>query len=157
MLLHVPHIHQREKADCLVACVAMVIEYWQIKIAYEQIARILKTQSFGTSARSLGNLQAHGITVRYREGSWLDLEQHLSSSVPCITLVYTASLPYWQETTNHAVVVVGLSESEVYLNDPAFEYAPQTVSRAAFELVWMDFDYRFGALWPSGTETGTID
>jgi uncharacterized protein YvpB len=54
---------------------------------------------------------------------------------------------YWTYATDHAVLVVGYDEQAVYINDPAFEQAPQRVSRADFELAWLEFDYRYAVIW----------
>jgi uncharacterized protein YvpB len=45
------------------------------------------------------------------------------------------------------VLVVGFDEHAVYINDPAFEQAPQRVPRADFELAWLEFDYRYAVIW----------
>lgn len=61
-------------------------------------------------------------------------------------MVRTDELPYWNYATDHAVVVVGFIENHVYVNDPAFAAAPIAVPLAAFELAWMNFDYRYAVL-----------
>jgi len=38
------------------------------------------------------------------------------------------------------VVAVGIDERRVYLNDPFFDAAPQSVSRLEFELAWDEMD-----------------
>ena len=42
--------------------------------------------------------------------------------------VDTGQLPYWDESANHALVVVGLDEDYVYVHDPEFPNAPLQVS-----------------------------
>jgi predicted double-glycine peptidase len=46
-------------------------------------------------------------------------------------------------TTDHAVVVVGRDDADVYLNDPAFAQHPMRVPKLEFDLAWMEFDYRY--------------
>jgi uncharacterized protein YvpB len=60
--------------------------------------------------------------------------------------VDTAELPYWSASADHAVVVVGVDEEWVYLNDPYFEDAPQSVSHIAFRLAQLRFDNRCALL-----------
>jgi uncharacterized protein YvpB len=52
--------------------------------------------------------------------------------------VSTVELPYWQISTDHAVLVVGMDGQRVYLHDPAFANAPIQVSMGAFELAWLE-------------------
>lgn len=63
--------------------------------------------------------------MEYREGTLDDLKQHIALGKPCIVFLDTAQLPYWSEGTFHAAVVVGIDDTHVYLNDPAFDQAPQ--------------------------------
>jgi len=51
-------------------------------------------------------------------------------------LFLATSLPYWQEICNHVAVVVRVDDSWVYLNNPAFDSAPQQVSHSDFLLSW---------------------
>ncbi len=60
--------------------------------------------------------------------------------------VNTIELDYWTEATRHAVVVVGIDERQVYLNDPFFEVAPQIVSRLEFELAWDEMDNSYAVI-----------
>jgi hypothetical protein len=46
----------------------------------------------------------------------------------------------------HAVVVVGLTPLTIFLNDPAFDKAPIGVSRAEFELAWIEQDNMYVTL-----------
>lgn len=76
-----------------------------------------------------------------------ELFGYLTNGRPCIALVRTAQLPHWTYATDHAVLVVGFDERAVYINDPAFEHAPQPVPRVDFELAWLEFDYRYAVIW----------
>jgi uncharacterized protein YvpB len=77
------------------------------------------------------------------------LAAHLLHGEPCIVFLRTGELPYWQEDTGHAVVLVGMDEDVVYLNDPAFAQAPQRVSRGDFLLAWLEFDYDYAVITAS--------
>jgi len=54
--------------------------------------------------------------------------------------VETDFLEYWDVGTPHAVVVIGLDGSSVYLNDPAFATAPQQTSLDGFLAAWTEMD-----------------
>lgn len=68
------------------------------------------------------------------------IQDHLANDHPCIAFVNTAELPYWTEATGHAVVVVGIDDDNLYLNDPAFHDAPKKVSQGDFLLAWLEAD-----------------
>jgi hypothetical protein len=72
----------------------------------------------------------------------------LSNGWPVITPVKTRELPYWDEDTDNAVVVVGMDAQFVYLNDPALETAPIQVSQGDFGLAWLEHDEMYAVLAP---------
>ena len=146
ILLPIPHQRQRQEADCLAACAAMVLAHLKIRVDYKQLLKLLKTKPFGTSGQNLKYLTALGVQVTYREGSLEEIKGHLLSEVPCIVLVRTADLTYWSYSTDHAVVVTGFDDKIIYVNDPAFDTYPISVSVTEFELAWMEFDYRYGTI-----------
>lgn len=75
-----------------------------------------------------------------------DLRSNLTAGHPCIVLLNTGDLSYWPYATDHAVLVVGIDEQAVYLNDPAFDEAPIRVSLIEFELAWMEMDFRYSVI-----------
>lgn len=52
-LLAVSHRRQRQQSDCLATCVPMVLEYLRVPFQYNELLRLLKTQSFGTFFHNL--------------------------------------------------------------------------------------------------------
>ncbi|MCQ3977962.1 MAG: hypothetical protein DPW09_31430 [Anaerolineae bacterium] len=77
-----------------------------------------------------------------------DLFDHLSQGWPCLAFIKTGELPYWEENVDHAVVVVGLDDQYIYLNDPAFPTAPVQVDRKEFELAWLEWDEKYAVVSP---------
>jgi ABC-type bacteriocin/lantibiotic exporter with double-glycine peptidase domain len=124
----------------------MVLEYLNVKIKYQQLRKLLKVKPYGTPGQNLKNLSSLGLQIAYREGSLEQIKNHLQNDAPCIALVRTADLPYWDYGTDHAVVVVGFDEQAIYVNDPAFDDHPISVPVIEFELAWMAFDYRYGVI-----------
>jgi uncharacterized protein YvpB len=55
-------------------------------------------------------------------------------------------LPYWTVETWHAVVVIGYDNNFFYVNDPAFEFAPQVVTQGDLELAWIAYDAYYAVL-----------
>lgn len=138
--LSVPHIRQREDGECVAACAAMVLKYLNIPASYEQLLRLLKIDWFGTAAFRVRELEKLGIAVIYKQGTLEEIHDHLSNDRPCIAFVKTIELPYWAEAIDHALVVAGLDDEFVYLNDPAFPDAPKKVSHGDFDLAWLERD-----------------
>jgi ABC-type bacteriocin/lantibiotic exporter with double-glycine peptidase domain len=124
----------------------MVLDYLGRKESYQRIVEILNTRSYGTPAENTLRLTQLGIQVTLRELTLTEIEQHLRQNSPVIAFVNTADLPYWKIDTDHAVVVLGIDEESVYLDDPYFDQAPQQISRSSFELSMIRFDYRCAVL-----------
>lgn len=146
VLLHVPHTSQRRDGECLAACAKMALEYLGLPTPYDRLLKLLKIESFGTFFSNLRELEQLGVTVVYKRGTLDELHDHLSKNQPCIALVETGELPYWERSTPHAVVVVGLDDQFVYLNDPAVDEAPVQVSHGDFGLAWFERDELYAAL-----------
>ena len=145
-LLPVPHHKQRERAACLAACAAMVLNYLGLSVAYERLLKLLRVKPYGTSGRNLLHLGELGLQVTYSQASWEQLTQHIRNGRPCIALVRTSELPHWSFATDHAVVVVGFDDETVYVNDPYFDEFPQRVPIGDFMLAWLEFDYRYAVI-----------
>lgn len=141
-LLPVPHRRQGEAADCLAACAAMVLDYLNTPLLYDQLLSVLEVKPFGVPRRNILALNQYGVKVVYREASLEFISEYLAAALPVIAFVYTGELAYWQgkAPTNHAVVVVGLGDEGLLLNDPEFEQAPQVASVDEFLLAWQESD-----------------
>jgi hypothetical protein len=52
------------------------------------------------------------------------------------------------ENTSHVIVATGLDQDHIYVNDPAFDTAPQTIPLSHFLLAWSEFDHRYALIQP---------
>ena len=145
-LLPVPHHKQRSSSDCLAACAAMLLDFAGRPIAYHRLLKLLDITQFGTPARRITNLARSDLHVTYTQGSLTELETLIEYGTPIIVSVRTEDLPCWSFNTDHTVVIVGFDEQSVYVNDPYFENAPQTISRDDFYLVWIAFDHYYATI-----------
>ena len=145
-LLAVTHSTQLRRADCVAACAKMALEYIGQPVNYDRLIHLLQIEpEIGTLASNILRLTALGVEVLYKRGKLEDIINHLANGRPCIAFVNTGELPYWDEATGHAVVVVGIDDDLVYLNDPA-RNAPQKVSHGDFLLAWMEADEYYATI-----------
>lgn len=116
----------------------MILAYLNKPVSYEQLLALLNIQWFGAPFNNILNLEKAGVRVLYRQGALDDLRKHLADGEPVITAIFTGELPYSDEATNHAVVVVGIDGHYVYINDPAITEAPIPVPKGDFDLAWLE-------------------
>lgn len=141
MRLAVPHHQQRNGADCLAACAAMLLQYHGLSADYQQLLSLLEIGPIGAPRRNISRLAQLGIQVEYREATIHLLLDWLHAGIPCIAFVDTEELSYWDVTSNHALVVVGFETEVLLVNDPALKFAPQRILIDEFELAWLNNDY----------------
>lgn len=130
--LLVPHVQQRAHGECLAACVAMCLGFLNRPVHYDRLLKLLEIQAaVGTQFSNICKLQQLRIAVNYRTyGTLEELYTFLSHGWPCITSVQTKELPYWNSVNvYHVVVVAGMDQDHVYLNDPDLPDGPIPVPR----------------------------
>lgn len=155
MLLPISLVRQRHHADCLVACAKMVLDYLLIPADYSWVKAILGTTDSGTPFSRLQRLHPRAITVIQDEGNLALLQTYLDSGLPIIADVRTWTLQHWrsrmdvddqERDTSHALVVVGLDQANVYINDPDFVYAPIALEHDEFLAAWQERENRCAVL-----------
>jgi ABC-type bacteriocin/lantibiotic exporter with double-glycine peptidase domain len=146
IILPVNHIRQLKNGECVAACAAMILTYIGIKVNYFQLLKLLRVTEIGTAFYHIRELEKVGVIVVYKQGTLGEVHDHLSNNRPCIAAVKTKELPYFVEDSDHAVVIVGLDEQFVYLNDPAMPNAPQQVSHGNFLLAWIERDEMYATI-----------
>lgn len=148
--LPVPHRRQESEAGCLPACVEMVLAYWREERSQRALSRQLGTDpAVGTPASQVLRLQSPSLDVSYMQASLTEIREFLRERIPVVAFVSTAELPYWQRPFAHAVVVVGLDETWVWLSDPAWDQAPIQVSIGDFALANDAMDNYIAVIQPA--------
>jgi ABC-type bacteriocin/lantibiotic exporter with double-glycine peptidase domain len=147
--LRVPHHKQSQEGLCLPACARMVLAYLGQDTDEAHLAQVLKTRPFGTPADNIRFLGKLGYVVLFERGAESDLRHWLDQGSPCIVFLKTEALPYWKTEHAHAVVLTGLSGDMAYVNDPAFDEAPQSIPLDHFLLAWSEFDYEYAVITPA--------
>jgi ABC-type bacteriocin/lantibiotic exporter with double-glycine peptidase domain len=126
----------------------MILEFLGHSFSEAELAQLLGTKSFGTPGPNLIRLEKVGFSVVYRLGTLSTIRGYIQKGMPCLVFVQTGDLPYWDEDTAHAVVVVGIDDENLYINDPAFDIAPQAVPLDYFLLAWSELDHRYAVILP---------
>jgi hypothetical protein len=126
----------------------MMLDALGIAVPYPQLLSILDVAPWGTPHRKVRRLVdiVPGIRVTYRQVELTDLTRALDVDLPPTVFVWTGELPYWQVATWHAVVLVGYDAQSFYLNDPAFDVAPQVVSQGGLDLAWLAYDSYYAVI-----------
>ena len=141
------HFQQRHDGDCLAACAAMALNYLGVRRPYRRILRTLGTiVELGTPFSNISHLQAFGVFVTVDEGTFESLHHRLMQNQPCIVSVNTGELPYWEQATAHAIVVIGLDDVNIYAHDPDLPHGPIAIPLGDFDLAWLEGDELYAVL-----------
>lgn len=126
----------------------MVLTYYNTPYDYQRIIKTLRIQpNLGTPFSYVRHLEQLGVIVGYRaNGELATLHRLLTYGWPCIIAVDTGELPYWQVSTGHVVVLVGMDSNAIYLNDPEMTTGPTQVPIDDFYLAWFEQDCSYAVL-----------
>ncbi|MEM7126045.1 MAG: C39 family peptidase [Chloroflexota bacterium] len=139
-LLSVSHLQQRNQSDCLPICTQMVAGYLGKNLSYRRLTRLLGTRRFGTPFRNISRLDSVGLSVAIEHLPASEMPPYLSSGIPIIASVDTSPLKYWSQSVDHVIVVIGLDDTHIYANDPAFADGGYPIPLTQFELAQLRFD-----------------
>ncbi|MGE5571258.1 MAG: C39 family peptidase [Rhodospirillales bacterium] len=137
--LDVPYIRQEENG-CGAASIAMVMQYWKEKgasvSAADAVPEAIQRRLYSRRAKGIyasdmeGYFREKGFQVFAFRGEWADLEQHIRKGRPLIVCLR-------QGGPLHYVVVAGVDDGFVLLNDPARRKLLK-LDREGFERDWKD-------------------
>jgi ABC-type bacteriocin/lantibiotic exporter with double-glycine peptidase domain len=146
--LRIPHIRQKGDVDCLIACAAMMLAAVDVHIDYKRLRTLLGVTDIGTPFSRLPLLSRiqSDLRVTLRKGHLQQLRAAIDAGVPPAVFVFTEDLPYWHEAVSHAVLLVGYTSTDFYINDPEFAAAPQVASIGDLELAWIEHDSHFAVV-----------
>jgi ABC-type bacteriocin/lantibiotic exporter with double-glycine peptidase domain len=120
----------------------MVLAFYGVEKPESELRQLFRTKARGTHvANVMIYLPTIGFSATVTDGSLQDLKRLIARTKPPVVHVWTESLAYWHpQVAMHAVVVVGLDEAFVYVNDPAFAEAPHQVPIEEFLAAWSAAD-----------------
>jgi ABC-type bacteriocin/lantibiotic exporter with double-glycine peptidase domain len=124
----------------------MVLVHLGREIDYTQLLQLLKVKPYGAPAGNIRLLESLGLAVTYSKTDLAGLQAMLQQGHPVIVFVRTGELPYWTYNTNHALLVVGCDENQLFVNDPNCAESPMAVPRGDFELAWLERDCYYAVI-----------
>jgi ABC-type bacteriocin/lantibiotic exporter with double-glycine peptidase domain len=142
----VPHYPQSSPGACLPACARMVLAALGDIHTEATLAQAMDSYSFGTPASRVTRLQRLGYRVTYGTGTLADLGQYLTAGNFPIVFVAAEFLPWADFTGFHALVLTALTETDVWVMDPALDSGPTAMTIDAFLLTWEEFDCRLAVI-----------
>lgn len=134
----------------------MILDYLHISAEYDSLLRTLRIGPAGAPYRNLRLLEPLGVQVLISQGSLGVLQAYLADSLPVIAFVATKELSYWDQAAHHAVVVIGMDASHIYLDDPAFSDAPKAVELGEFDLAWLEMNEYYAVITPASAQRDLI-
>ena len=126
----------------------MVLSYWEMPADQAHLAKQLDIQAdLGTPASRIKRLATDTLVVTYDIGEWETIQTYLTQKIPVIAMIQAGELPHWHgESFQHAIVVIGYDETQVWLLDPAAASEPIIGAIDEFMLAWGEMDYRYAVM-----------
>jgi len=103
-----PTVLQMEATECGAAALAIILGFYEKWVPLEELRRLCGVSRDGVSAANI--VRAASYYGLVAEGYQLEIEKIVAVNAPFIV--------FWD--FNHFVVVEGVSDNHVFLNDPAF-------------------------------------
>lgn len=140
--LDVPYRAQADDGFCLPACVQMVLEYLGVPESQQSLARKLDVRPpLGAPASNVTRLRSDILETTCATGTLDDLRLCVARGHAPIVFVQAGELPHWRgRKSQHALVVVGVTEAPVSVLDPGADEKPIPVPMGDFTLAWLEMD-----------------
>lgn len=125
----------------------MTLTFLETPISQKKLNQLFELTSLGVPLFRLTRLDRYGLQVNIHNFSDLeDLQQSVDNNIPPIIFVRTHQLSYWQEDTQHALLLVGYDDTNLFINDPAFPDAPKQINVDELMLAWDEFDSTYATI-----------
>lgn len=147
VLTSVPDVRQSTPYSCGAASLQAVLNYWGRDYREDELRVMLNTtEEGGTDPDAIVNVsRSLGFSAEARTDMTIaDLEAAVSAGIPVIVGVQEwkdrTSPPFWVDLRGegHYMVIIGIDEKNVYLEDPAILGMRGEISRDDFMDHWLD-------------------
>jgi uncharacterized protein len=147
LLLQVPDIRQSTDYSCGVSCFQAVMRYWGSEdLREDQYIKLLNITREGADPDDLvRGAEKMGFRAEIRENLTLnDLKKSIENGVPVIVAcqAWKYENQSWEdEESGHYMVVIGLDNKNVYLEDPSMLGSRGYIPHKEFIRRWHDYKY----------------
>ena len=144
ILLQVPDVRQSTNYSCGVACFQAVMRYWGGEdLREDQLIEFLNTTYEGADPEDLmQGAEKKGFRVEIRENLTLDdLKKSIEEGIPVIVgaQAWKEENQSWEtDDSGHYMVVIGVDNKNVYLEDPSILGSRGYIPRDEFIKRWHD-------------------
>jgi uncharacterized protein len=146
ILCTVPDTRQSADYSCGAAALQAVLRYWGMDIEEDKLIKLLKTSpDYGTNEKDIVRVaKKMGLKAKFEDNITLeDLERSINEGIPVIVDCQSwrssrYSNKSWANDwrNGHYMVVIGIDESNVYLEDPYTLGSRGYIPRQEFEERW---------------------
>jgi len=131
----------RSCISCVPASLAMVLSVYDVKVSQSHLKTYLGTTQNGTRIDVTWHkipFDRWGLQCEIKFGCVLeDLETDIANGIPSIAVILSAFLPHSVRDGLHAVVVTGIDEEYIYLNEPlTTDPTPVRLRKSVFIEAW---------------------
>jgi len=146
ILCDVPDTRQSADYSCGAAALQAVLDYWGMDIEEDKLIKMLKTShDYGTNEKDIVRVASKmGLKAEFKDNiSQEELERSIHEGIPVIVNCQAwrssrSSNKSWADEwkNGHYMVVIGIDESKVYLEDPYILGSRGYIPRKEFEERW---------------------
>jgi uncharacterized protein YvpB len=127
------HHQQEDNTACVPAALAMVLSVYGKEISQSELREYIGVTPGGTQIEvtwSRVPFEKWGLECDIKFGATLeDMKNSLEAGAPVIAIILSLYLPHSTEDYLHALVLIGMDEKYLYINDPLTD-GQQTVRMA---------------------------
>jgi uncharacterized protein len=147
-LLEIPDIRQCTSYTCGVSCAQAILNYYDIEERENILSeKFGSTEKDGTSPSQIkAGLESYGLVVTIKEDSTLgDLKKNINNKIPTMVAIQAWLDTYppsvWNNNwgNGHWVIVIGMDDKNIYLEDPALLGSRGWVTLTEFLARWHDY------------------
>jgi uncharacterized protein len=150
LLLNVPDVLQSLSYSCGASALQAVLAYWGTEVHEDELMGLLgTTEQRGTPPDSILRVaRSYGLAARMREGANIqDIGAALAKGIPVIVDIQawpqkSANATDWDTDweDGHYVIVVGLDDKNIYVEDPSLFGCRGFLPIREFEFRWHDYE-----------------
>jgi uncharacterized protein len=150
LLLTVPDVRQNTEYSCGASALQSVLAYWGIDVRESTLMKALRTDpENGTRPEEIVRAaRDYGLRAEIKEGIGIsDLRRAWQNGIPVIVDIQawpdsSTTKPDWEKDweDGHYVVVIGMDEFNIYVEDPSLLGTRGVISQSEFLKRWHDYE-----------------